>query len=80
MAPAPERPRFAAIEDGMLRRLRVLTVFVAAIWLAFGIIRIVYAATLGAPVLTALALVVGLGFLVFSVLLHLEIRARGPRR
>ncbi|MDM4764039.1 hypothetical protein QT381_13570 [Galbitalea sp. SE-J8] len=71
------RPRFAAIDDGMLRRLRVLFAFVGVVWTAFGVVRIVYATSLGGPVLTAIVLVIGLGFVTASVLAHVELRARG---
>jgi hypothetical protein len=70
------RPRFLSIDDSMLRRLRVLTVFVGAIWLTFGIIRLVLLTALGGLALALLGLVVGAGFLAFAVLAHLELRAR----
>ncbi|MFT4123930.1 MAG: hypothetical protein QM635_08870 [Microbacteriaceae bacterium] len=67
------------IETGMLRRLRVLFVFVGAVWLALGILRLALAASAGGPVPTALALTVGTGFLLASVLAHLELRRRRAR-
>jgi ABC-type thiamin/hydroxymethylpyrimidine transport system permease subunit len=69
-------PGLSGIDDAMLRRLRVLFVFVGAVWLGFGVVRAVSAAMLGAPALIAAALLVGSGFLAAAVLAHLELRRR----
>lgn len=70
------RPRFAALETRMLRRLRVQQALLALIWVILGVVRFRVESSPAQAAITALIWILAIGFATFAVLIHLELRAR----